>query len=107
MENKKLKDMFTNLCCSNCHSDFDEDSFRILRKENPICVCQVVCQHCGKSFGLALLGYDISIKKTEPLDIIPAPLPITSNDVIDAHNFIKNLDEDWMKHIPKDFISKY
>lgn len=106
MENKKLKDLFANLCCSSCRSDFEENSFKILRNESPVCVCQVVCQNCGKSFGLALLGYDPIVKKKTPLDIVPGPPTITSNDVIDAHNFIKNLDEKWMQHIPKDFINK-
>ena len=66
----------------------------------------MICNNCGKSFGLAFLGIsDIDLKEFEDKDLVlkmqeEAP-PITSDEVLDAHKFIKNLDKDWKKYLPK------
>ena len=44
---------------------------------------------------------NIDVKDYEPLEVQEGPEPISYDDVIDAHRFIKNLDADWQKHIPK------
>ena len=55
--NKKIINMlFSDMCCSECKADFTDDSVFVLRKEKNLTVIQVICQHCGKSFGIALLG---------------------------------------------------
>lgn len=97
--------MFKNLCCSKCKSDFDEDSMKLLRKEDSMFVVRLVCQHCGKSFGVAFLGVsDIDVKDKNDEDItlnVQEGLPpITKDDVLDAHKFIKNLDEHWSQYLP-------
>ena len=38
-----------------------------------------------------------------PLEVKELPSPITGDDVIDAHRFIKNLDADWQKYIPDEY----
>ena len=82
---KKIKKLFSNLCCSHCKNGFDED-----------------CKYCGKDFGVAFLGINnVDVKSYEPLEIQEGPEPITYDDVIDAHRFIKTLDADWQKHLPK------
>ena len=106
--NKKIINMlFSDMCCSECRADFDENSVFTLRKEKNLTVLQIVCQHCGKSFGIALLG-DCSEKELEnkkqdelALQIQEGPDAICYDDVIDAHNFFKNLDEGWEKYIPE------
>ncbi len=110
MDKQKLKRLFSDLCCSECKCDFDEDSIQIVRKEDCLYVVQVVCQHCGKSFGLAFLGLESITLKPEdveeayvPLKITEGPEPISADDVLDAHSFIKNLEADWQKFIPEDF----
>lgn len=105
MKKEKLKKMFANLCCSECHADFEEESFLPVRTENELFVVQVVCPKCGKSFGMAMLGCKPDMKEQKPLEIVPSPVPISQNEVLDAHNFIKNLDEKWMDHVPKDFTN--
>lgn len=104
--NQQIKRLFNNLCCSRCKADFDEKSITILRQEEELCVVQLHCQNCKKSFGIAILGlkkeeYEESICKMAdyPLEIQEGPPPISYDDVIDAHNFIKNLSDDWAKHI--------
>ncbi len=92
--NKKIINMlFSDMCCSECKADFTDDSVFVLRKEKNLTVIQVICQHCGKSFGIALLGGCEEKKVKTPA--------ICYDDVIDAHNFFKNLDEGWEKYIPE------
>lgn len=99
---KKFETLFTNLCCSHCKNSFDEQSFTIKREEEGLTVLNLKCSHCGKNFGLAFLGFDgIEVKNLEPLEVQQGPEPITYDDVIDAHRFIQNLDENWQKHLPK------
>lgn len=111
MDKLKIEKLFADLCCSECRSDFTEDSIKIVREEDGLSVIQIVCHNCNKSFGLAFLGLEsIELKSNEitdedlKLQIQEGPDPINADDVIDAHKFIQNLDKDWQKHIPKDFI---
>lgn len=110
MNRLNINKLFTNLCCSNCGHDFDENSIYILREEEGLFVLQVVCPECKKSFGVAILGLEsISVKEEElteeklALEVKNLPKPISSDDVIDAHKFIKNLDKDWQKYIPDEY----
>ena len=99
---KKIEKLFSNLCCSQCRNVFDEDSITIKRQEEGLSVVQLECKHCGKSFGVAFLGLsNIDVKNYEPLEVVEGPEPITFDDVIDAHRFIKELDGDWGKYLPK------
>ncbi len=99
---KKIAKLFSNLCCSYCRNGFDEDSVIIKRQEEGLTVVSLECKHCGKNFGVAFLGLsDIDIKNYEPLEVTEGPDPISYDDVIDAHRFIKNLEKDWNKYLPK------
>ena len=101
---KKLKVLFSNLCCSQCKCGFDEHSIEIKRQEKGLMVTHLVCQNCGKSFGVAFVGLsnvEVKDENVEPLEIQEGPKPISYDDVIDAHRFIKNLDEHWQDHLPK------
>lgn len=95
---KKFRVLFENLCCSQCKSGFDENSFEIKRKEDGLLVTHLTCQNCGKSFGIAFVGVS-NFDVKEPLEIKPEP--ISYDDVIDAHRFIKNLDENWKNYLKK------
>ena len=39
-------------------------------------------------------------KEDEALEIQDCPLPISYDDVLDAHHFIDKLEKDWTKYIP-------
>ena len=97
---KKLKVLFDNLCCSQCKAGFDDESIVIKREEDGLLVTHLECKHCGKSFGVAFLGLN-GIELKEPLEVQDGPEPINYDDVIDAHRFIKNLDEHWQDFLPK------
>lgn len=107
MDKKIVKMLFSDMCCSECKADFTEDSVFILRKEKNLTVLQIVCQNCGKSFGIALLGgceekIDNNTALSDAaLQIQEGPDAICYDDVIDAHNFFSNLEDDWQKYIPE------
>lgn len=103
---RKIATLFKELCCSECKSDFDENSVRIMREEKTpdeeMIVFRLVCNECGKSFGVAFLGIsDFDLKNYVEDDITlkvkEGPAPITADEVLDAHKFIQTLDKDWTK----------
>ena len=106
---KKIVKMFDDLCCSQCHSEFFEDSIEIVRQEDNLYVVKIVCANCHKSFGLAMLGVnpvdfkaDVFNKFSDDdlkLKIDEEGEPISYDDVLDAHEYIKNLDENWYNFI--------
>lgn len=105
---RKIATLFKDLCCSQCKSDFDENSVQIMREEknhdNEMIVIRITCNKCGKSFGVAFLGIsDFELKDYSDEDLIlqikEGPNPINTDDVLDAHKFIKKLDKDWKKFI--------
>lgn len=97
---KKLKVLFSNLCCSHCRAEFDENSIEIKRQEEGLIVTHLVCRNCGKSFGVAFVGVN-NVEVKEPLEVQEGPEPISADDVLDAHKFIKGLDEHWQEYLPK------
>ena len=75
-----------------------------MREEKELSVIQITCHNCGKSFGIALLGInELDIKEPLPFEMQDCPERITSDEVIDAHNFIKDLDENWQQYLPKEY----
>lgn len=106
MDKNLIKKLFSNMCCSECKSDFTDESIRVMRKEKDLYVVQINCKKCGKSFGTAFFGHcSIEEKVSDEdlaLQIQEGPDPIGTDDVIDAHKFIMNLEDDWQKYIPED-----
>lgn len=108
MNKELINKLFSNMCCSECRSDFTDESLKIMRQENDLYVVQITCQKCGKTFGLALFGHCSMKEKLSAqnddltLQIQEGPAPIGMDDVIDAHKFIQSLEDDWQKYIPED-----
>lgn len=99
---RKISKLFSQLCCSRCKADFDENSVDIMRNEDDeMLVMKLNCQYCGKSFGVAFLGIsDFDLKEEdEALKIQAESEPITVDEVLDAHEFIQSLDKNWTKYI--------
>jgi len=111
-----IQEHFTQLHCPHCNRSFTPDSVTLLREEDDYWVVKVGCTYCNQSAGIAIVGIEyeeISVKTIKNFNLnkkndifsekeskkfgeIP---PITSNDVIEAHKFIKNLGSDWMKYL--------
>jgi hypothetical protein len=88
---KKIKVLFAELCCSYCKNDFTSDSFELVKKFSDIGIYNLRCQKCGKDFGQIVLKINQNSQNFEPLEIIEGAEPITVDDVIDIHNFLKNM----------------
>ena len=106
MDKKFIDTILSDMCCSDCRADFTAESVKIIRQENDLFVFQIICQKCGKGFGIALFGNCSDKNKNYSqqdlvLNIQEGPDAISYDDVIEAHKFIQSLDADWQKHIPE------
>ena len=88
---KEIKSLFSGLCCSRCKNDFSKDSIKILEKNNDVMICHLTCEKCGKDFGEIIFNYNRKASAHAPFKIIEGPEPISYDDVIDAHEFIKKM----------------
>lgn len=102
MNKSKTVKLFSGLCCSDCRHDFSEESINILREDKNLVVAEILCRECGKNFGIALIGAESFCDDDDDCFVIKdCPLPVSSDDVLDAHKFLSNLEEDWAKYIPE------
>lgn len=101
---RKIATLFKELCCSVCKADFNEKSVTIMREEKKqneeMIVFKLTCQKCGKSFGVAFLGIsDLKLKNCSDEDLTlhvqEGAAPISTDEVLDAHKFIKEFDKNW------------
>lgn len=99
LKEEDIKKMFKGLHCPKCKSNIEDIAVQVIRSgDDGLIVLQFMCEKCLKGFGIALLGLtDEDITKAQE-DTSP---PITMDDVLDAHKYIKNLDKNWA-----DFISQ-
>ncbi len=88
---KDVKALFSNLCCSRCKNEFTKDSIKILDKDCDTLHCRLLCAKCGKDFGEIVFNFNKKEDKHLPLEIIEGPPPISYDDVIEAHKFIREL----------------
>jgi len=74
-------------------------------------VVRVTCKVCGHPLGVAIVGTVAEVTKKSPacppdwtrrdLERLAAKPAISFDDVLAAHNFIKDLDANWAQHLPK------
>ncbi len=88
---KDIKILFKNLCCSKCRNDFTTGSLTVKRREGDILICNLKCTVCEKDFGDVVFNFNRKSDKHYPMEIIDGPPPISSDDVINAHEFIKKM----------------
>jgi hypothetical protein len=91
IDDRMIKELFKNLCCSRCRNDFTKESLTIKEQERDILICNLKCLICEKDFGDVVLNINPKSDRHASLEIIDGPAPINSDDVIDAHNFIKKM----------------
>lgn len=89
LNEKNVKELLSNLCCSKCRNDFDIDSLKIKSIEGNIYLCELICQKCGMDFGDIVFSVN-HVGIHPALEVIEGPAPISADDVLDAHKFIKN-----------------
>ena len=107
---------FRKLRCAFCQQSFTPEGLKLLREEQDYWVVRVTCQSCKQPSGVAVVGVDF---KPEPISTRPTPwrvngifasrseeaafaemAPIGKDEVLDASDFIRNLGDDWMRHLP-------
>lgn len=104
MEFKIIQEHFNTLNCPKCMKNFSNESVNLVRKEKDYWVIKVNCLECFKPVGIAIVGiesfrdFDSELTSSELEKFSELP-PISTNDVLDAHEFIKGLDDNWSKYI--------
>ena len=86
---KDIKTLFSGLCCSHCKIEFTQSSIKILEKDGDILLCKLTCEKCGKDFGNVVFNFNRKTEKHTPLEVLEGPPPISYDDVIEAHRFIR------------------
>jgi len=89
MDEREFKKLFGGLCCSQCRNDFDLGDIFINYQRKNISLCHLKCHKCGKDFGEIVLNFNPNSKQHLELEVIEGAPPISADDVINAHEFIK------------------
>lgn len=88
---KEIKKLLKNLCCSKCRNDFNSESITVKEREGDILICNLKCNVCGMDFGDVVFNFNRKSDRHAPMGIIDGPPQISSDDVINAHRFIKKM----------------
>lgn len=102
---KNLATMLKDLCCSRCKNDFEEKDITFIHSDGVYNVINITCSKCGKDFGTIYLKFtentSENIKDLILKDTRDKP-PISSDDVIDAHEYIKDIEKNFEKFLNED-----
>lgn len=92
---KDIIKIFSKIKCNRCDNFFDKNSIEVLRKEDFCDVVKIVCSKCQKDFGISILASEDGFDDNKNLP------KINYDDVLNAHEFFSNIEEDWTKYINK------
>jgi hypothetical protein len=112
-----IQHFFTRLNCNLCEHPFEPEGVQLIREDDGVYLVAVHCHHCAKQIGVAMVGVETlkggtehSLRHYPDPELTPEELerlsvfaPVTENDVLNAHNFFSQLDENWMRHLPVQF----
>lgn len=106
-----IQEYFQQKECRFCSHPFKSDGIQLLREEPGVMVVRVTCSTCGHPLGVAIVGTTPKPAKAQPThpkdwtkrdkDRFVGLPPISYDDVLNAHQFFKDLEHDWHKHLPK------
>lgn len=107
-----IKLFFSKMKCTGCQNHFSGEDVSIVRSEDNYTVVRILCETCQKNIGMAILGLDkesmqeslkqIEVEKSDEQSITQKA-PIDYDDVLNAHEFIQSLGDDWLKFIPSEY----
>lgn len=110
-----IQNFFSRMRCNYCSHSFAPNDIELIRQEEGMYIVNVHCGHCDKQNGVAMVGLESSEETGQPIFNFPDPEltegevyrlsdydPITEDDVLDAHQFIQDLDESWIQLIPSE-----
>jgi hypothetical protein len=121
-----VQEHFRKLRCAHCQQSFTPDGVKLLREEKDYWVVRVHCTACQQPAGVAIVGVEYesndlpvpasdrpekeavgspqkvrgifsSRKEEEKFSKMEA---ISSDEMLDASAFIRDLGSDWMRHLP-------
>lgn len=120
------QEQFKKMKCAHCQATFAPEGVKLLREEKDYWVVRVHCLACNQPAGVAIVGVEYegaqpavkggrpAAPAEQPVDRVGAVFntkkeaekfdtlaPISSEEVLDAHSFFRELGSDWMKHLPK------
>lgn len=116
-----IQKFFTRMSCEICNQHFEPSGIELVREEDGVYIVSVYCHQCEQQIGIAMVGVESadmplervkeSAKKRfadpeltpEEQQRLLAFDPINEEDVLEAHRFFKNLDENWTQHLPLKF----
>lgn len=89
--------------CDNCGHKYVEESFRIVKKSEYGTLIHLSCKNCGNSYminvlnpikgvgGASRMPIRVDISSGEEIKKFVGKPPISSDDVIDIHNWLKSI----------------
>ncbi len=110
-----IQNFFTRMRCNFCSHSFAPDDIQLIRQDEGIYIVNVYCNHCRTQNGVAMVGVEVPGQNTQfpdpeltsdELTRLAEFQPITDDDVLDAHEFFTNLDDNWMQFIPQEIRSR-
>jgi hypothetical protein len=106
-----IQHFFAKMRCNFCHSHFEPAGVHLVREEEGVFIVDVSCCQCERHAGLAMVSVDKSLMpnykpRFQDPELTPAELdrlaiyePISSDDVLDAHHFIQDIESNWKKYL--------
>ena len=93
--------LITKLRCVDCGRLYDPEDFRQVHRQDDVWVLNTSCRHCGhKAHVVVMMG--AQAKPAPVVDLTPEEMedaedwpPITSDDVLDTHQFLQTFEGDF------------
>lgn len=114
-----VQDYFQRRQCRHCSSRYAADGIELVRQEPGAYVVRITCSHCHQPLGTALIGlsnandpFGQQPGKAEvpaypgewtkrDIDRLSGQPAISYDDVLNAHQFVQALGDDWYQQLPK------
>jgi hypothetical protein len=93
--------LLARLRCVACGKPFQAQDFALLDRRSDVWVLGVECRHCGESAHV-IIALHLGLGSEPVTDLMPEErraadewLPITTDDVLDIHELLKEFDGDF------------
>lgn len=105
MSNNNIIRLISSMHCSCCNKRLDDKCITFQGQHGELTIIKISCKNCGKNFAIAFMGLisdelDISLQQNDETYACSNE-PINYDDVLNAHEFIQNIDENWRRFIDK------
>jgi hypothetical protein len=104
-----VRQLLDNISCVVCSETYDEEDVAVVGQQEQMWMLMVSCHHCGTQ-GIVLA----MVKEDEEIEIVTDLTPeeleqakglpkITSDDVLDVYEFLRDFDGDFIQLLGQDF----